>query len=1124
MSLSSVSSPPPTPSASTSGLGMNRNASAFVPRKSVKITTMSGQEVKLENLKQGAAVPSPVVPGSPARKVIPVRMETPEQKEKRIAEEHERERLKKEAEEKVKQEAEKARKAREEEERKKAEEEERVRKEEEEEEERVRKEAEAEAEERKKKEEERLRKEEEEKERVRKEEEDRQKAKEEEEERLRREEEERAAKEAEEAKVEAAEPPEPEPEEGEVQETEEPESVETEEAKDAPQDKASTDKASLRIDTALTSPEGARRRPGHLDLSLAKSQTIPQPLPSALATARIIEDLGSVSYPDGIQSPKVELNVNAKQGKFRYDRDFLLQFMAICKEKPDSLPPLDAIGLEPADQSFPMSRGGSGRRSSTAAMPPPASTISRQASVGLGISGYNKGSGSFNMGQFATPNNSRMTTSDDRFAASQGGRSTSMSGGGPPAMAFGRPTTMVRSSSQGGPGGPQLNNKRTRSKRGVDRAEHSKANAGGSSAFGSNSMQQGLMSLEPVAPLEQSANRWTPQSIAKKPQQGESESDIVDRKVRSLLNKLTMERFDSISDQIISWANKSEKEKDGRTLIQVIRLVFEKATDEAAWSEMYARLCRKMMEQISANVQDEGIKNNEGKPIAGGQLFRKYLLNRCQEDFERGWVAKEATAVAAATKATEDRAAKAAADTNPNADESALYSEEYYAAQKAKRQGLGLIKFIGELFKLQMLTERIMHECIKKLLGNVENPEEEEIESLCKLLTTVGQSLDTPKARAHMDVYFSRMKELCKNPNVNSRMQFMLQDIIELRARNWVPRNQVAAPTTIAAIHEQAAKEKAVHEKEAYQRTLSMSRGGSRRGGERGDHSQIGPDGWAVAGGNVPRAPPKAGDLSNFGKIQKAAPMTFGPTSVFAGKKENKSRESTMTRAGSQNMFSKLMENPELATEAASSKSSRPPSRKPSVDFGAAGAPEAPLQRRKLQLLPRTLPKSDETKGDSTPATSEAGHSEDEGGDAPSAPSMTEAEANVRIKEDSKEFFSIRDLDEAEVYFTKLPTEHRFRLVDKLVTSAIESKEADAQLVASLFSRALSRNSCSPHSFEEGFMPTAEILDDIAIDAPKAFDLMAIMMKGAGLDKDEERRTRLASKSMDSDKLLALLL
>jgi translation initiation factor 4G len=66
--------------------------------------------------------------------------------------------------------------------------------------------------------------------------------------------------------------------------------------------------------------------------------------------------------------------------------------------------------------------------------------------------------------------------------------------------------------------------------------------------------------------------------------------EMVERKVKALLNKLTMRRFDSISDKIITCANKSEKEKDGRTLIQVIKLVFEKATDETMFSEMYARL------------------------------------------------------------------------------------------------------------------------------------------------------------------------------------------------------------------------------------------------------------------------------------------------------------------------------------------------------------------------------------------------------------------------------------------------------------------------------------------------------------------------------------------------------
>ncbi|KAI0079837.1 hypothetical protein K474DRAFT_1658664 [Panus rudis PR-1116 ss-1] len=1098
----SVTSPPATPS-SSNGPGsaartMSHTAPSFVPKRAsaaIRIKDVTGQEVKLEEVakRQSSSSSSPAfVPSSPAS-TSKVRMEAPEERAKRLAKEEE-ERRQKEAEEKAKKEAaEKEKRQKEEEERKKREAEEAA--------ERAKKEAE---------EKERLKKEEEEKERLRKEEEEKKRKEEEEErlrkeaeekERLRKEEEEKAkaaaAAAAEQEKASSESKPEsiPEAEEGEIDESAAPSEASKEEKKE----EKSVDKASLRIDTAV---HDRRQRPGPLDLTQAKQQVIPQPLPSALATARAIDDLGRVPYPEGIKSPKVELNVNAKEGKFRYDRDFLLQFMQICKEKPDNLPPLDLLGIEPqAEGAHPISRGGSNRRTpSVSGMGPPAP---RQGSVGLGISGFpGKGSAgaAFSMGQFATGGK---LSSEERFAISN--RSTSMSGG--PGMPFNRPTPMVRSSSQGGPGGHPMGH-RTRSNRGTrgrgDKNAHEQQ----------QQAQQAAQGLEPVAPLELSANRWTPMSIAKKAQPMDDTSpEVVERKVKALLNKLTMERFDSISDQIIEWANKSEKEKDGRTLIQVIKLVFEKATDEATWSEMYARLCRKMMEQISSKVQDDGIRNAEGKPIAGGQLFRKYLLNRCQEDFERGWAAKDATAAAAATKASEDQAAKAAAEKDPSG-ESALYSDEYYAAQKAKRQGLGLVKFIGELFKLQMLTERIMHECIKKLLSNVDNPEEEEIESLCKLMTTVGQLLDTPKARAHMDVYFTRMKELAKSPNVNSRMTFMLLDLIELRERKWVPRNQVAAPTTIAAVHEQAAKEKAQNEKDNYQRTLSMSRGGSRRGADRGE-SNVGPDGWAVAGNVAPQRPPKAGDLSQFGKISKTASMSFGPSSVFNKKDGKGSRESTISRAGSSaNMFSML--NSDLVNETLppTSKSSRPPSRKASIDLGHNATPEPAPQRKKLALLPRSVPKEE------TPATSSVA-SEDES--ASGAPSMTEDEAKKRVAEDSKEFFSIRDLDEAEVYFTKLPAEHRHILVDKLVTSAIESKEADAQLVADFFQRAVSKNLCSPAKFEEGFMPTAEILDDIAIDAPKAYQLFVTMVKGAGLDKDEERRTRIAEKSGDKDKLLGLL-
>lgn len=59
----------------------------------------------------------------------------------------------------------------------------------------------------------------------------------------------------------------------------------------------------------------------------------------------------------------------------------------------------------------------------------------------------------------------------------------------------------------------------------------------------------------------------------------------------------------------------------------------------------------------------------------------------------------------------------------------------------ARRRMLGNIKFIGELFKKSMLTERIMHTCIMKLLGETTNPDEEDVEALCKLLSTIGRAL-----------------------------------------------------------------------------------------------------------------------------------------------------------------------------------------------------------------------------------------------------------------------------------------------------------------------------------------------------------------------------------------------
>jgi len=136
---------------------------------------------------------------------------------------------------------------------------------------------------------------------------------------------------------------------------------------------------------------------------------------------------------------------------------------------------------------------------------------------------------------------------------------------------------------------------------------------------------------------------------------------------------------------------------------------------------------------------------------------------------------------------------------------------------------------------------------------------------------------------------------------------------------------------------------------------------------------------------------------------------------------------------------------------------------------------------------------------------------------------MLEAKAKSKIEEDADEFLGTRMLDVAESYFSSHPPEHRHWLVDSLVTKSIEMKEPDVNLVSELFVRLREKELCSLAVFEEGFKGLAEGLDDLVIDIPKAWSYFAILLRGSGLDRDEERRRRIAEKTMDPDKLNRLL-
>lgn len=101
-----------------------------------------------------------------------------------------------------------------------------------------------------------------------------------------------------------------------------------------------------------------------------------------------------------------------------------------------------------------------------------------------------------------------------------------------------------------------------------------------------------------------------------------------------------------------------------------------------------------------------------------------------------------------------------------------------------------------------------------------EHPRPEDVECLCKLLTTVGRPMDastreikrpdgtTIKTTAMMEVYFRRIETLIKSDKLDARHSFMLQDLVELRKDNWVQRRKSEGPKKIGDIHRDAAIER----------------------------------------------------------------------------------------------------------------------------------------------------------------------------------------------------------------------------------------------------------------------------------------------------------------------------
>lgn len=226
-----------------------------------------------------------------------------------------------------------------------------------------------------------------------------------------------------------------------------------------------------------------------------------------------------------------------------------------------------------------------------------------------------------------------------------------------------------------------------------------------------------------------------------------TEVQKTERQVKSILNKLTREKFDSLYSQLLACCENAEARSE---IVQVVaREVFSKATQQHTFVEMYADVCAKLHADLQ-NIDDVEVN------------FKRILLEHCRESF---------------TQHLEP----------PRIDTSLDYEEQYEVHVKYKTKMLGNVRLIGHLLRQRMLSSKIVFLVTDELLS-IGSPEA--LETLSTFLETLGSAFDNNKewnGRAKLEEVFTQVELLSLDSRQPSRTRCLLKDLLDKRRRQWRP-------------------------------------------------------------------------------------------------------------------------------------------------------------------------------------------------------------------------------------------------------------------------------------------------------------------------------------------------
>ncbi|PVU95469.1 hypothetical protein BB561_001803 [Smittium simulii] len=592
-------------------------------------------------------------------------------------------------------------------------------------------------------------------------------------------------------------------------------------------------------------------------------------------------------------------------------------------------------------------------------------------------------------------------------------------------------------------------------------------------------------------PLPQTETGWKKATIVDEGQiltenANNISDEIVTRKVKGLLNKLTVDNFTKVSPSFIEWANKSQDEDDGRIIRNVLNLIFEKAVDEPPFAPMYAKLSKLIHDQVSETVVIKNSVNKDGKEFSGTMVVRRVLINRCQKEFEAGWK----------VEIPDD-----------------IKSDEYYAAMKIKRRGLGLVKFVGEMFLLNLISEKILRGAMEYLLST--DKEDETLESLAKLITTVGSRLDANESGSiFLTGVISRIKSLSTDKTINSRIRFMILDVLDLRASKWISKVKDIGPKAISTIHAEVEKEKAAQASNMRRGMSSSGRGynasGMNRLGPRsGDRSSHG----SYQNPRNDQSNRNAGDLSNFGNLSRSKVSTsgsLGPVSNPFEKigqgalgwkntgSDSRNRKNDLKSHRSTNVpfiGSQKSQRKEILTSTKSK-----PEKMSSVNIFSALSQDNDDYDMNQPPSPEKTSFETNKNNDNIEDSGLELVNKVENISISDQPTLNNALIQRRAKLIADEFITLRDNKEFVECLIELEANNYTQFVYEVVKYMLDSKTENVKIIAEIFDYCTNNSILTEANIIDGFSMVGDTLEDEAVDAPLAYKHFAILLAAANVN------------------------